>query len=1019
MRLVLLSAVVLSSLLLTRGAAAELSVPRGFAPLFNGENLDGWHGRPHFDPHKLAAMPEDERNKTLDGWWQAATQYWTIENGELVNDGKGPYLTTDREYGDCELLIEYRTVAKADSGIYLRGNPQVQIWDWTREGGKWNRGADKGSGGLFNNAKRSPGQEPRVLADRPFGEWNAFRIRQVGARTNVWLNGKLVVDNALMENFWIKRKPLDRTGPIQLQTHGGEIRWRNLFIREIGVDESNQLLAAAACSSRDVHGHRVAGGLLERLATPVEINFDRTPLQEAIRNIAEQCGIAVMIDANALKMSGLTLNMARKAVGRFSAAGAFRSVLNQPPQDGPGALCLVCDDASGRLIVTTRTVAEGQGQTPIELTGDAPAGWKSVFNGDDLTGWQGDVDNYEVVDGAIVCKEGQGGNLLTKDEYADFQVQFEFRLPPGGNNGLAIRFPGEGRPHLHGMCELQVIDSEHEKYANLDARQYHGSAYGMVPAHRGFLRPIGQWNHQLVTVQGSKIKVELNGFVILDADLSTVTEFMGDYEHPGLKLKKGFFGFAGHNDPVAFRKIQIRELDPADEVATRTWPQFRGHNSSGRAVTAQTLPTKIEPGNAKWSIELPPGHSSPVVFEDRIYLTAVRDNSTLVTLALDRETGKVLWEKVAPHEKLEQIHQIGSYAQCTPATDGDIVVSMFGSSGLFAYDRDGNELWNLRMGPFNNEFGAGTSPIITGNTVILVQDHDTDSFLLAVDKRTGKELWRTDRSEFPRNYCSPILWETGGKQTIAVAATLRVVGYDVETGKEVWTVRGLSRAVCMTPVVGEDGWLYVAGWAQGGDVDSRITIPEWSTAAKDWDADGSGTLEEKELPSGNDIQRRFGQFDRDKTGSITEAEYAWYRDVFEVAVNRVIAIRPGGTGDLTESNVVWEYRKFLPFCSSPLATNGYVFLVKNGGIVTSLDGLTGEQIETGRVAGTGNYYASPVAGDNKVFLADEKGHVSVISSFAEWSKLHDVDFGEGIYGTPAIVNGRIYLRTNGHLYCFE
>ena len=1012
--------VVLAWSMLSPALSAELNVPPGFSPLFNGEDLDGWHGRPHFDPHKLAAMPEDERKKMLDGWWQEATEHWTVESGELVNDGKGPYLTTDREYGDCELLIEYRTVAKADSGIYLRGNPQVQIWDWTREGGKWNRGADKGSGGLFNNAKRSPGQEPLVLADRPFGEWNEFRIRQVGARTDVWLNGKFVVDNALMGNFWIKSKPLDRTGPIQLQTHGGEIRWRNLFIREIGTDEANQLLAAAACSSRDVHGHRIAGGLLERLATPVEIDFKRTPLQDAVHNIADQCGLALTIDGNALKMQGLTKNIPRYGTGRFSAAEAFLRTLNPEKGAGSGFLCLVLDSESGRFVVTTQQAAEKSGQTPIDLKSAATSsGWESIFNGEDLTGWQGDVDNYEVVDRAIVCKEGQGGNLMTQDEYADFQVQFEFRLPPGGNNGLAIRFPGEGRPHLHGMCELQVLDSEHEKYANLDARQYHGSAYGMVPAHRGFLRPTGQWNHQLVTVQGLTIKVELNGFVILDADLSTVTEFMGDHEHPGLKLKKGFFGFAGHNDPVAFRKILIRELDPADEVATRTWPQFRGHNSSGRAVTGQTLPTKIEPDNAKWSTELPPGHSSPVVFEDRIYLTAVRDSSTLVTLALDRETGKVLWEKVAPHEKLEQIHQIGSYAQCTPATDGDIVVSMFGSSGLFAYDRDGSELWNLRMGPFNNEFGAGTSPIIAGDTVILVQDHDTDSFLLAVDKRTGKELWRTDRSEFPRNYCSPILWKTGGKLTVAVAATLRVVGYDVETGKEVWTVRGLSRAVCMTPVVGEDGRLYVAGWARGGDVDERISIPEWSVATKEWDADGNGTLEEKELPSGGDVQRRFGQFDRDKTGSITEAEYVWYRDVFETAVNRVIAIRPGGTGDLTASNVAWEYRKFLPFCSSPLAINGYVFLVKNGGIVTSLDGRTGEQIETGRVPGTANYYASPVTGDNKVYLADEKGHVSVISSYAEWKTLHDADFGEGIYGTPAIVDGRIYLRTNGHLHCFE
>jgi outer membrane protein assembly factor BamB len=343
---------------------------------------------------------------------------------------------------------------------------------------------------------------------------------------------------------------------------------------------------------------------------------------------------------------------------------------------------------------------------------------------------------------------------------------------------------------------------------------------------------------------------------------------------------------------------------------------------------------------------------------------------------------------------------------------------LFGSSGLFCYDRDGNQLWTLPMGPFNNDFGAGTSPVIVDDLVIVVQDHDTDSFLLAVDKRTGKQIWKVDRSEFPRNYCSPVIWDVDGRKQVVVAATLRVVGYDLETGKELWTVRGLSRAVCMTPVVGDDDMLYVAGWANGGDAGNRITIPTIQAALAKWDKNHNGMLEEEELVKGGDIQRRFRQFDRDKTGSITKQEYEFFRNLFVTGRNVIMAISPGGLGDITESHVKWEFRKYLPFCSSPLYVHGYVFTVKNGGIVTSLNAKTGEPIKTGRAAGTGNYYASPVAGDNKIYLIDQRGHLSVLSSYAEWRVLAEAEFGEEAYGTPAIVAGRIYLRTNGHLYCF-
>lgn len=417
-------------------ALAEVTPPEGFRALFNGEDFTGWHGMPHFDPRKRAAMTEEELAAKLEEWNQGVADHWTVVDDAIVNDGHGPYLTTDETFGDYELLIEYRTVPKADSGIYLKSTPQVQIWDWTEEGGKWKIGADKGSGGLWNNSPGAPGKDPAVLADRPFGEWNSVRILQVGSRTSVWLNGYHVVDHAIMENYWDRKSPLFPEGRIQLQTHGGEIRWRNVFIREIPADEANAILH--------------------------------------------------------------------------------------------------------------------------EKSGD---GFSSIFNGKDLTGWQGATENYEVVDGALRCKAGHGGTLYTEEKYSDFKARLEFRLPPAGNNGLAIRYPGSGNPAYAGMTELQVLDSEHPKYAKLDPRQYHGSAYGMVAAHRGYLRPTGDWNFQEVTVEGSKIRVELNGTVILDADLSEVTEFMANTPHPGKDLTEGFFGFAGHSDPVEFRNVEIKSLD--------------------------------------------------------------------------------------------------------------------------------------------------------------------------------------------------------------------------------------------------------------------------------------------------------------------------------------------------------------------------------------------------------------------------------------------------------------------------
>ncbi len=220
--------------------------PKGFVALFNGENLAGWWGlkTEHYNTYRDLSPSDLEKRKEESR--KDIQQHWSAENHELVNDGHGLFLTTNRFYGDFELLVDYKTVAKADSGIYLRGIPQVQIWDFTEEGGKWGIGADKGSGGLWNNPKGSAGKEPLELADKPFGEWNAFRIKMIGEYVNVWLNGKHIVEDAKLSNYFERDKPVPSEGPIELQTHGGEIRWRNVFLREIGQPEAAKYLEAVA-----------------------------------------------------------------------------------------------------------------------------------------------------------------------------------------------------------------------------------------------------------------------------------------------------------------------------------------------------------------------------------------------------------------------------------------------------------------------------------------------------------------------------------------------------------------------------------------------------------------------------------------------------------------------------------------------------------------------------------------------------------------------------------------------------
>ena len=452
-------------------------------------------------------------------------------------------------------------------------------------------------------------------------------------------------------------------------------------------------------------------------------------------------------------------------------------------------------------------------------------------------------------------------------------------------------------------------------------------------------------------------------------------------------------------------------------AAATDWPQFRGPN--GSATDPSNLPLPAEIGvdrNVLWKSALPPGHSSPIVVGNRIFVTAVQDQK-LLTIALDRATGKQQWESPAPYDRLETIHRIGSHAQSTPCADADHLFSFFGSSGLYCHDHSGKLIWNRPMGPFVNDFGAASSPILAGDRLILCQDHDLDSFLICFDKRTGDVIWKTDRSDFLRNSCTPILWNNDGRQQIVVAATLRVAGYDLETGKEAWTVRGISRTVVSSPTIGVDGNLYLAGWAAGGDEAERIRVEPFDDVAALKDKDKNGSLEEQELGEGP-VYQRFTQADRNKDGHLTRAEYELFRSLFDQGRNLLMSIRPGAEGDATDTHVRWTYPKQVPFCASPLLYNGRLFTIKDGGILQCLDAQTGKAARPLRLEASGSYYASPAAGDGKLFLVDEQGRLTVVAATDELTLLHTSDFQEDVYATPAIVDGRIYLRTASSLYCF-
>jgi outer membrane protein assembly factor BamB len=455
-------------------------------------------------------------------------------------------------------------------------------------------------------------------------------------------------------------------------------------------------------------------------------------------------------------------------------------------------------------------------------------------------------------------------------------------------------------------------------------------------------------------------------------------------------------------------------------VTAEDWTQFRGPNASGVANDTG-LPTHFGPDqNVVWKTQLPPGHSSPVLTQNRIFLTA-HENNKLSVICLDRAIGKIVWQREVPKPRSQELHKSNDPASPSPVTDGRNVYAFFTDFGLISFDADGKERWRMLLGPFNNPFGMGTSPILAEDKLLLICDSETDSFFIAVDKNTGKQKWRVERPDATRGYATPVLYRPArGPLQVLVAGSLRLSAFEVATGKEVWWIRGLAWQIKPTPVFGRDA-LYILGWAGGGDPGQQEDLPPFEEVLQKLDSNSDGKLAKEEMENPR-MKQDWRNLDLDHDGFMNERDWRLYREKRKVQ-NGVLAYRLDSQkemrGDLTESHFLWRYQKSLPNVPSPLFYRDVLYLLKEGGILTALDAKTGAVLKQERLRDApGDYYSSPVGADDKVYTISQEGKVTVLKADGQWEVLAVNDLDDICNATPAISGGRIYLRTRNTLYCF-
>jgi outer membrane protein assembly factor BamB len=452
------------------------------------------------------------------------------------------------------------------------------------------------------------------------------------------------------------------------------------------------------------------------------------------------------------------------------------------------------------------------------------------------------------------------------------------------------------------------------------------------------------------------------------------------------------------------------------------WPQFRGPNASGIAED-QKPPTAFGPDkNVKWKTKIPSGLSSPIIAGDKVVITAF-DDGKLYTIAYNRADGKEAWRKEAPAKKIEEYFKMdGSPAAPTAVTDGERIVSYFGSCGLFCYDLAGKELWKfeLPMAVTMGNLGSASSPILSDGIVLLVRDETKDPKLLAIDVENGSLKWEKKRLS-RASFSTPIVWDTPKGKQLVTAGHARLIGYDLKSGDEQWSVTGIPAGCCTTPVAAE-GVLLFAGGAPTGPDDKEYKMPTFDELLKQLDKDGDGAISRAEVEK-TQFKDFFDNFDANKDGKITRDEWEANVKFFSEGKSGAFAVKAGGSGNVTKTHVLWNKTKGLPYLASAIAYRGQYVTVKDGGLVSAFEPKTGKEIylQERAVAG-GRYYASPVAANGHIYFTSyEDGQVTVIKAGEDMPEVvvKNPKLGERVGATPAIADDTIYIRTEKHLYAFS
>ena len=454
------------------------------------------------------------------------------------------------------------------------------------------------------------------------------------------------------------------------------------------------------------------------------------------------------------------------------------------------------------------------------------------------------------------------------------------------------------------------------------------------------------------------------------------------------------------------------------------WSQFRGPNGSGVSTTTGVPDTFGPSKNVLWKTALPPGHSSPVLTEDRIFVTA-HNNQQVLVICLDRKTGKILWQREAPRSHTGRLQNVNGPASPSPVTDGTNVYVFFQDFGMLSYDAKGKERWRLPLGPFNMFYGFGASPILVDDKVILPVDQDHPaSYLIAVNKNTGKVSWKVERPIVISGYSTPIVYQPkDGPKQIVIPESFQLSAYSVVDGKRVWWVRGL--ACEMKSIASHDSeYLYINGWGfPQNQPDKKVSTIPFNEALTRYDKDNDRLIAKAEAVGGADpmdrmVKAAFEAFDMNRDEKLDDKDWEVFRAMM-ASDNGLLAIKMGGQGDQTATAVRWRYQKPVPQVPSTLLYKGVLYMINDSGILISFDPATGNVLKQGRLHGAiDKYFSSPVAADDKVFLIGQGGQVSVVKAAGEWEVMTVNELDDECFATPAISDGHIYIRTRSALYSF-